>query len=345
MIFRAPSAMLAILVMCAPALAQRTQSPSDQAPVPTQAPPPAHEPLIARVVGGTDAPAGSAPWQVEIFSVATFTATDIANDRQLRDSNPEKRFYWLKEPWEIAHRCGGVLIEADWVVTAAHCTKVPGDFLAMRRIRLGTQNVGLRGTGSIYRIDRAAIHARYNGTFKTSDIALLHIVPEGTVNPAAVARAKPIRVIGSKRGDRPLGDLQDVIVTGWGLTQQADEGPSQRAADGSVNRSSPRLQQVSLSILPNERCEAIATYKGKLDATTICAGSLYGEKDSCQGDSGGPMTRAQGSEMVLVGLVSWGVGCALPGTPAIYTRVGALRSWIAKAKKVPRGKVTPVDMP
>jgi len=346
MIFRALSPMLAILVMAGPALAQQTPSPPAQAPVPTQAPPLPPESVFGRIVGGIDAPAGSAPWQVEIFSVATFTTTDFANDFKLRDSDPNKRFYWLKEPWESAHRCGGVLIAADWVVTAAHCiTRTPGDFLAMRRIRLGTQNIGPEGRGAVFRIDRAAIHARYSKTLETSDIALLHIVPDGTPDPMAVARAKPIRVIGSKRGDRPLGDLQDVIVTGWGLTKQADGTPGQRAADGSVNRSSPRLQQVSLTTLPTERCEAIADYKGKLDATSICAGSVEGAKDSCQGDSGGPMTRAQGSEMVLVGLVSWGVGCALLQTPGIYTRVGALTSWIAKAKKVPPGKVTRVDMP
>jgi secreted trypsin-like serine protease len=309
-------------------------------------PPPASEQEDdgSRIVGGIDAPGGSAPWQVEIFSTATFSATEIASDFKLRDTNPDKKFYWLKEPWEIAHRCGGVLIAPDWVLTAAHCiTSTPGDFLAMRRVLVGTQNIGEQGNGTVFRIDRAAIHARYTKTIKTNDIALLHIVPEGTPDPAALANARPIRVLGSKPGDRPLGDLQDVIVTGWGLTKVANDAPGQRAADGSVNRSSPRLKQVGLKILPLARCAAVDAYRGKLDRTTICAGSLEGQKDSCSGDSGGPMTRAQGNEMVLVGLVSWGVGCALPGTPAIYTRVSEFKTWIAKAKTIPRGKITPVD--
>ena len=298
----------------------------------------------SRIVGGIDAPAGSAPWQVEIFSTANFTPTDIANDRSLRDNDPGKKFYWLKEPWEIAHRCGGVLIAPDWVATAAHCiTGTPGDFLKMRKVLIGTQNIGEQGGGAVYRIDRAAIHARYKPDIKTNDIALLHIVAEGRPDPAAIARAKPIRILGTRPNDRPLGDAQDVVVTGWGLTAQEQDAPGHRTASGAPNRASPKLKQVGLKTLPDARCEAVGKYTGKLDRTTICAGSADGVKDSCAGDSGGPMTRSQGSEMVLVGLVSWGVGCALPGTPAIYTRVSALTSWITLAKMVPQGKVTPVE--
>ncbi len=326
-----------------PATAPETVAPS--IPETALVPPPTEaEDDGSRIVGGIDAPAGSAPWQVEMFSTAQWDKTDIAKDFALRDNDPGKKFYWLKAPWEIAHRCGGVLIAPDWVLTAAHCiTSTPGDFLAMRRILIGTQNIGPDGKGAVFRIDRAAIHARYTENIKTNDIALLHIVPEGKPDPAILAKAQPIRLIGRKPGDRPLGDFQDVIVTGWGLTKVANDTPGQRAADGSVNRSSPRLQQVGLKVLPVARCAAVDAYKGKLDRSSICAGSLEGQKDSCSGDSGGPMTRAQGREMVLVGLVSWGVGCALPGTPAIYTRVSAFSRWIAKAKNVPLRKVTPVD--
>ena len=65
----------------------------------------------------------------------------------------------------------------------------------------------------------------------------------------------------------------------------------------------------------------------------ICATALKAGEDSCNGDSGGPMTRAAGAKArVLVGLVSWGRGCAQAGKPGIYTAVGGYRDWIAKAK-------------
>ena len=56
----------------------------------------------------------------------------------------------------------------------------------------------------------------------------------------------------------------------------------------------------------------------------ICAGIPEGGLDSCQGDSGGPM--AYNNE--LVGIVSWGIGCALPGIPGVYTNVANYQVWI-----------------
>ncbi|CAG7830224.1 unnamed protein product, partial [Allacma fusca] len=59
----------------------------------------------------------------------------------------------------------------------------------------------------------------------------------------------------------------------------------------------------------------------------ICAGEIKGGKDSCQGDSGGPLTDSQN---VLVGIVSWGYGCARSGYPGVYTKVSAYEDWITE---------------
>jgi trypsin len=57
----------------------------------------------------------------------------------------------------------------------------------------------------------------------------------------------------------------------------------------------------------------------------VCAGLNTGGKDSCQGDSGGPLVD---SSKRLIGIVSWGNGCALANYAGVYARVGALRTWI-----------------
>jgi trypsin len=57
----------------------------------------------------------------------------------------------------------------------------------------------------------------------------------------------------------------------------------------------------------------------------VCAGLAAGGKDSCQGDSGGPLVN---SAKTLIGIVSWGEGCAAPNAPGVYARVGALRTFI-----------------
>ena len=292
-----------------------------------------------RIVGGTPALEGTAPWQAQLYTIPPFTAAEIVTDRNLRDNDPDKRFYHIKAEWERVHRCGGAYLGDNWVVTAAHCVaKIKGSVADVRRIRLGTQDLTKGGT--TYRIDRVVIHKDYTPEGKKNDIALIKVAPDRQTRPLAANRLKPIRILGEKTGDRALTAFDRVSVLGWGLTSPRASGERTKSLDGSVNRGSPVLMQVDLSVYPQARCESVPEYRGFLGKGVICAGSRVAGKDSCTGDSGGPVTRAQGSERVLVGLVSWGHGCALPGMPGIYTNVSDYLDWIRAAKSAPPGQVS-----
>ena len=46
------------------------------------------------------------------------------------------------------------------------------------------------------------------------------------------------------------------------------------------------------------------------------------------GDSGGPVVKKVGDKFNVLGVVSWGVGCARPDKPGVYTRVARFEDWI-----------------
>jgi hypothetical protein len=231
-------------LLAGPALAQ-----GPPAGGPTAAPPAGKDDQEGggRIVGGVEAQAGSAPWQVQIFAKgdAEYTAEEIEGDRN-KIPPSESKHLWEKERWELNHRCGGALIARDWIVTAAHCAVLPPvraghDFLAERGVRIGTQDLQLGG--ATYRIERVVIHKLYDKDKHIHDIALMRIVPDGPAATGAQVNARPIRILGSKPTDLPLMANPFVSVTGWGLTG-ARETSRIRATDGSLNRMSSRLLEV-----------------------------------------------------------------------------------------------------
>ena len=294
-----------------------------------------------RIVGGAPALPGTVPWQVEIVTTNAIGQTELEQDRALGIK---------RQLWETQHLCGGALIEPGWVLTAAHCFVDKNDGLrglGERAVNLGGQD--LRYTTSM-RIERVAVYGSYSRKgSKKNDVALVRIEPvPGRTNAAIAGRAQPIRLLGSKPGDRPLALQDKVTVTGWGITGAHEDGDVRDLAKRPL-RASPELLEVGLQVKPQADCRdkvSGAASRGGLGSGVICAGAGANEsKDSCSGDSGGPMTRTQGRERVLVGLVSWGVGCGIKGRPGLYANVTepAIQKWIERAKKsAPPGKVARV---
>lgn len=61
--------------------------------------------------------------------------------------------------------------------------------------------------------------------------------------------------------------------------------------------------------------------------TRYCAYDPSKKKDACQGDSGGPLQTHQTGINTVVGIISFGFGCA-NGLPGVYTRVAVYLDWI-----------------
>ncbi|KAF0701654.1 hypothetical protein As57867_004396, partial [Aphanomyces stellatus] len=90
---------------------------------------------------------------------------------------------------------------------------------------------------------------------------------------------------------------------------------------------SPVLLEAPVDIWANDKCGAAFTsYNLKVTDRMLCAGG--GFKDTCQGDSGGPLTVVKNGEEHLAALTSWGIGCASPGLPGVYSRISSVRDFI-----------------
>lgn len=208
-------------------------------------------------------------------------------------------------PWVIAlnttqstsssgRYCGAALVAPDKIVTAAHCMdEAVSTYYAVQ----GRANLADDSVGRVSAISKAWVDPRYNTTDKRYDIAVLTLA-----KPFIGVPVLPLET-------RSRADSAGAVPTvyGWGDTQ--DTGPDET------------LQKAAVPDLGDKTCLANKSYvsNGYTAATNVCAGYLKGGVDACQGDSGGPLV-LNGR---LLGVVSWGQGCAQPGNPGVYTEVAA----------------------
>ncbi|KAM7344108.1 transmembrane protease serine 9-like [Cochliomyia hominivorax] len=199
------------------------------------------------------------------------------------------------------HRCAGVIYNERVVITGAQCVV---DIMNDEKVLVvAGANSRTGADGLPYPAFKWVSHSQYSSWTVDYDIGLLII---DDVFDFTNLNIKPIAIKESRPVDGKMG-----TVAGWGYREEF--GPS-----------SSHLEEVQVPIVRSKVCTQ-SYGAGEITDRMICAGYLKaGGKDACQGDTGGPLV----VDNELVGLVSWGRGCARPNYPSVYTFVGALKEWI-----------------
>jgi len=198
------------------------------------------------------------------------------------------------------HYCGGALV-GQCILTAAHCLE--GRSQREVVVRLGSITLKSDQLAKEYRAEKLITHPTYDSKTIVNDIGVLKLKTK--VDISTGVREVPLPEFKSD-----ISSDTHCIVSGWGSQSEG----------GSASRD---LMYATVPTLADESCRNLYG-KDEIGETMLCAGYSEGGSDSCQGDSGGPLV-CNGK---LMGVVSWGIGCARPKFPGVYTQVAYYTKWI-----------------
>jgi len=246
---------------------------------------------------------------LQLFALASSTNQSVKETRIIGGFvADEDRHQYSVSLQSDGHFCGGSLILKDVVLTAAHCLGGSID------VMIGRHDFG-DADGEIISAKWQIEHPGYDTTTDEFDLALI-------VLSRPVEIAVPLITLNEDSSYPSPGTIAHVM--GWG------------SINGNPNEPMPppeEMHMVDVEVISNQQCEDLerggasyGEYGFDIYESNIC--TYTEKKDACQGDSGGPLI-VRGNDVsqdTLIGVVSWGVGCAY--LPGVYGRVSESYGWI-----------------
>merc|ERR1719362_393760 len=243
-----------------------------------------------RIVGGVEAKVNEFPWIASLILLIDGHETDSM--------------------------CGGTLVSAEWIVTAAHCLYKDNDFKTLYKPSEMVWTLGehdfLDTTETKIptiraKVEKIIVSPEWDSMSTIGDIALIKLA-----KPVDLKKYTPACL--ASTGDSFVG--KSAWVYGWGQTSfKADMGAS-------------KLRKLEVKVASNKECMAWSAKNSMnwaLKSSQVCAGAGSG-KDACKGDSGGPLTSVVNGRHVLIGDVSNGNACK--GPYSVSGSIAYYRKWI-----------------
>jgi len=223
------------------------------------------------------------------------------------------------------HWCGGSILNNKWILSAAHCWsgRSKSDITIYAGLINRTNMSSSSAANKRYLVDELIILDGYVSASTGKDIALLKVSGEIDLTDSEITTIELATQEDVTEGKLNSGTT--CYTMGWGKTSYGGSSPDKlRYVDMKITKNSDSYGSTAIKddmIIAGKLDTADADGDGETDDT-------IGGSDACQGDSGGPLIIISNGKPKLIGVTSWGNGCAWAGYPGVWASVPVYYSWI-----------------